>query len=324
MTGMGRETLQEARRVQEHHLPRDVWAYNVEEEMELLRDAAEEFHYVTVDMVLPGNVAKPLGLFSSSADFEYQTLKCNVDLTKLVQLRLIISNEDGERPEGVSSWRFHFGFDADVDLLSPEIDTVVVREALAQHRDQGICGRHFGELLTSSGMVLAEEIQWIFCGARCFSDVLRENEGSRNHLLDGWLEYSGMYTSGHLLQLLTSQSLPDDAEAFKESLDLFFPSRCDASHRLRRHPNLCLGDPGDRHQPFAPIDRVLEAFISLPEALKVAAFERSDVDLFGTNEENEAAVREGKRAGTSPCLVPVCGSGGGGPIKFCSPAAIAA
>ena len=38
------------------------------------------------DTEYPGIVAKPLGVFKSYNEKEYQTLKCNVDLLRIIQL----------------------------------------------------------------------------------------------------------------------------------------------------------------------------------------------------------------------------------------------
>lgn len=44
--------------------------------------------YVAMDTEFPGVVARPYGTFRSHTDYLYQTLKCNVDLLRLIQVRL--------------------------------------------------------------------------------------------------------------------------------------------------------------------------------------------------------------------------------------------
>ena len=41
------------------------------------------------DTEFPGVVARPVGTFTSSADHRYQTLRCNVDLLRIIQLGLL-------------------------------------------------------------------------------------------------------------------------------------------------------------------------------------------------------------------------------------------
>ena len=55
-------------------------------------------------------VARPIGTFKSSSDFHYQTLRCNVDLLKIIQLGLTFCNEDGELAPGVCTYQFNFKF----------------------------------------------------------------------------------------------------------------------------------------------------------------------------------------------------------------------
>lgn len=62
------------------------------------------------DTEFPGVVARPIGEFRSNADYQYQLLRCNVDLLKIIQLGLTFMNEKGEYPPGTSTWQFNFKF----------------------------------------------------------------------------------------------------------------------------------------------------------------------------------------------------------------------
>lgn len=89
---------------------REVWAENVEEEMANLRRTIEQYPYVAMDTEFPGIVARPIGTFKGSSDYHYQTLRCNVDLLKLIQLGLTVCDEYGEHPPEISTWQFNFHF----------------------------------------------------------------------------------------------------------------------------------------------------------------------------------------------------------------------
>ena len=85
-----------------------------------------------MDTEFPGVVARPIGEFKSTSDYQYQVsssqisttlsvpnqliwkkiitsfvqlLRCNVDLLKIIQLGLTFFNKEGEMPEGVCTWQ---------------------------------------------------------------------------------------------------------------------------------------------------------------------------------------------------------------------------
>jgi CCR4-NOT transcription complex subunit 7/8 len=41
----------------------------------------------------------------------YQFIKMNVDNLKLIQVGFTLTDEDGNLPEGISTWQFNFKFD---------------------------------------------------------------------------------------------------------------------------------------------------------------------------------------------------------------------
>lgn len=62
------------------------------------------------DTEFPGVVARPIGEFRSTADYQYQLLRCNVDLLKIIQLGLTFLDDNGKTPQGYSTWQFNFKF----------------------------------------------------------------------------------------------------------------------------------------------------------------------------------------------------------------------
>jgi CCR4-NOT transcription complex subunit 7/8 len=62
------------------------------------------------DTEFPGVVARPIGNFRTSADYHYQTLRCNVDLLKIIQLGISFADENGHLPKDVCTWQFNFKF----------------------------------------------------------------------------------------------------------------------------------------------------------------------------------------------------------------------
>ncbi|XP_023184743.1 CCR4-NOT transcription complex subunit 7 isoform X2 [Xiphophorus maculatus] len=88
----------------------EVWASNLEEELKRIRQVIRKYNYIAMDTEFPGVVARPIGEFRSNADYQYQLLRCNVDLLKIIQLGLTFMNEQGEYPPGTSTWQFNFKF----------------------------------------------------------------------------------------------------------------------------------------------------------------------------------------------------------------------
>lgn len=74
---------------------RDVWRHNLEEEFMLIRKVVNKYSYIAMDTEFPGVVARPIGEFRSTADYQYQLLRCNVDLLKIIQLGLTFMDDDG-------------------------------------------------------------------------------------------------------------------------------------------------------------------------------------------------------------------------------------
>jgi hypothetical protein len=63
------------------------------------------------DTEFPGVVARPIGKFETSNEYHYQTLRCNVDLLKMIQVGLTLTDENGNSPPGGGTWQFNFKFD---------------------------------------------------------------------------------------------------------------------------------------------------------------------------------------------------------------------
>lgn len=84
---------------------RDVWKHNLEEEFRTIRQIVHKYHYVAMDTEFPGVVARPIGEFRSTADYQYQLLRCNVDLLRIIQLGLTSMDEEGKTPPGYSTWK---------------------------------------------------------------------------------------------------------------------------------------------------------------------------------------------------------------------------
>ena len=67
-------------------------------------------YFIFKDTEFPGVVARPIGEFRSTADYQYQLLRCNVDLLKIIQIGFTFMDENGQTPSPISTWQFNFKF----------------------------------------------------------------------------------------------------------------------------------------------------------------------------------------------------------------------
>lgn len=181
------------------------------------------------DAVHPGIVARPLGSFTTKADYHYQTLRCNVDLLKVIQIGITLFNAEGETPPAHPSessasngstypntlvpcpctWQFNFRFSLTNDMYAQDSIETLQRAGVdfALHEKNGIDPLEFGSYLTTSGLVLMEDVRWI--------------------------SFHAGYDLGYLLQIMTCRALPDEEVDYRELLELFFPSVYDLKYLIR-------------------------------------------------------------------------------------------
>ncbi|ORY87866.1 ribonuclease H-like domain-containing protein [Protomyces lactucae-debilis] len=188
---------------------RQVWQYNLDAEMYMIRDLVERYPYIAMDTEFPGIVARPMGQFRSASDYRYQVMRCNVDLLKMIQLGVTFCDEHGRQPEGANTWQFNFAFSLNEDMYAGD-SIALLKEAgidFVKHQEHGITQQAFGELMISSGLVLAPEVKW--------------------------LTFHGGYDFGYLLKALTSTALPTTETDFLALLSLYFPNFHDIKYTAR-------------------------------------------------------------------------------------------
>jgi CCR4-NOT transcription complex subunit 7/8 len=173
-----------------------------------------------------------MGSFRNKSDYHYQTLRCNVDLLKIIQLGITLFSEDGKeippspleadinlptqaqgsRRHGVllpCTWQFNFKFSTKEDMYS-EVSIESLRQAGLDFQNieqNGIDPSAFAALLISSGLVCDPEVHWI--------------------------SFHGGYDFGYLTKILICQPLPDDEREFKTKMEKFFPSIYDIKFLMK-------------------------------------------------------------------------------------------
>ncbi|PKU84897.1 probable CCR4-associated factor 1 homolog 7 [Dendrobium catenatum] len=194
---------------------REVWDSNLEDEFALIRSIVDDYPYVAMDTEFPGVALRPIGAFRTASDYNYKTLKTNVDLLKLIQLGLTFSDARGSLPTFGSParpyvWQFNFReFDAAHDVYASDSIQLLRRSGIDfdKNRRLGVYAPRFAELLMSSGVVLNDSVHWI--------------------------TFHSGYDFGYLLKILTCLNLPEKQEGFFDLLRLYFPNVYDVKHLMK-------------------------------------------------------------------------------------------
>ncbi|KAF2446398.1 CAF1-domain-containing protein [Karstenula rhodostoma CBS 690.94] len=215
---------------------REVWRNNLHQEMELLRSLVEKYPYISMDTEFPGVVARPIGEFNSKASYHYQTVRCNVDLLKIIQLGVTLFSIQGEvppthldpselnyQPKAVlqyannivvcpCTWTFNFQFSLEDDMYNEESIQMLKKSGADFQKlaEQGIDTQEFGSLLITSGMILTPDVNWI--------------------------SFHSGYDFAYLIKMLTAKPLPENEEDYRNLVEVFFPRLLDVKY-LWRHAN---------------------------------------------------------------------------------------
>lgn len=193
----------------ERRLIVDVWQSNMEEEFKKIMDIVDDYPFIAMDTEFPGVVARPVGCFKNSHDYHYKTLKCNVDLLRIIQLGLSFCDVDGNIPPGPSTWQFNFKFSLDEDMYAQDSIDLLRNSGIefSKHNEMGIDVESFGEILMTSGIVLNEDVKWV--------------------------SFHSSYDYGYLLKVLTCQALPKEENEFFELLRIYFPCIYDIKYIMK-------------------------------------------------------------------------------------------
>eukprot|EP01137_Pigoraptor_chileana_P035795 Opistho-2@30389 len=188
---------------------REVWEYNLEDEMAAIRQVIQNYPYLAMDTEFPGIVARPIGNFRSTAEYHYQSLRCNVDLLKIIQLGITFADDKGNVPRDACTWQFNFKFSLTEDMYAQDSIDLLTRSGINFKRfeQDGVDVQHFAELLIPSGVVLNESVRWI--------------------------SFHSGYDFAYLLKVLTCQPLPSEENEFFDLLRLYFPCLYDIKYLMK-------------------------------------------------------------------------------------------
>ncbi|KAF2273849.1 CAF1-domain-containing protein [Westerdykella ornata] len=217
---------------------REVWRTNLHQEMDLLRSLVEQYPYISMDTEFPGVIARPIGDFQTKASYHYQTVRCNVDILKIIQLGITLFNIEGEvppphldaselsyQPKALQhyankivvcpcTWTFNFKFNLQEDMYNEESIQLLKKSGadFEKFPTQGIDPEEFGSLLTTSGLVLMDNVNWV--------------------------SFHSGYDFAYLIKLLSCRPLPTDEEAYRKLVQIYFPRLLDVKYLWRHATNL--------------------------------------------------------------------------------------
>ncbi|KAG0435004.1 Poly(A) ribonuclease pop2 [Dictyocoela muelleri] len=177
----------------------NVWNDNLESEFCVIRQLIKKYKFISMDTEYPGVVGRPIGIFASSNSYIYQQMRCNVDILKLIQLGITLSDSEGNRPTPCT-WQFNFEFNMEKDMFSSESIELLKNANLdfKSHKEKGIDLQNFGDLLTTSGLVLNSDVTWI--------------------------SFHSIYDFAYLVKVMTNTPMAQNELEFKKFMKTIFPN----------------------------------------------------------------------------------------------------
>ena len=219
-----------------------------------------------MDTEFPGVVVKPADAYNSPETLEYQAMRCNVDVLKLIQIGITLGNKAGRHYH--ICWQFNFQFNLDIDpnfsrainlLKDSNID-------FEKFKQEGIHPYDFARLVIPSGLVM-------------------------NHNLT-WITFHGSSDFGYLIKVLTAKPLPETESQFLSLLEVYIPQYYDIKYYVSSNSNLCdglqrLADQlgikrlGQEHQAGSDSYVTIKVFYELMHRYSTLQEKRFQNKLFG-------------------------------------------
>ena len=261
---------------------KEVFDYNLEESFKEIKSIINSYNYIGMDTEFPGVV---YGIKNITSNFYYETLKTNVNSTKLIQLGITFTNKYGEFPTKYKyhTWQFNFEFDEEKDKFSQDSINLLKNNGInfSKLKKNGINQNDFANKLLISGLVLNPNIKWV--------------------------SYHGSYDFAYLLKILLKDNLPESEDEFIKTLKMYFPSFYDVRMMLRDNENLFHGGlnklisnlnierKGINHQAGSDSIATVEAFHKLIENKEVTEIEikkyRNVLYGLGLGEDNKNTIK---------------------------------
>jgi CCR4-NOT transcription complex subunit 7/8 len=196
---------------------------------------------------------------------EYSRIKANVDILKIIQLGITLSDGNGRMPSPISTWQFNFDYNLDEEKFNQSSIDLLKKHGIEfkQLRQHGINPFYFAEKLMTSGLVLNDKLTWI-----CFH---------------------GCSDFGYFIRLLTNEPLPANRDTFNKVLRVYFPNLLDIKSFLHIFSldgglqmlanTLGIARQGTQHQAGSDSQVTLEVFFALFNSLESGKSSRDLQDV---------------------------------------------
>lgn len=132
-------------------------------------------------------------------------MRVNVNITKIIQIGLTISNFNGEMPDN-ATFQFNFKFDLNADSFANESIELLKNAGInfEKHKNEGIDIDDFGELMVTSGIITNNRIYWI--------------------------SFHSCYDFGYILKIITGRDILPSENEFYNQLQLMVPNFYDLKY----------------------------------------------------------------------------------------------
>ncbi|EAY13789.1 CAF1 family ribonuclease containing protein [Trichomonas vaginalis G3] len=185
----------------------DVWAYNLETEMEKIAHLLPKYHYVGMDTEFSGFFLKSPP-FSASDEVKYQVERENVNRMKLIQIGITLADEDGKVPQPICTWQFNFKFDLSHDMQSTDSINLLFQSGIDFDKflKDGIDISDFIPIFYASGLIMNDNVIWV--------------------------TFAAGYDIAYLVKLVTADILPDTSAEFDRVVRTYFPHYYDVRYMI--------------------------------------------------------------------------------------------
>ena len=248
----------------------EVYEDNFLKEIKMISSLIKEYNHIGISTEYPSMKYK---LETMPKDYDYKTMKMNIDSTKMIQFGITLTNSKGEYPKDYHTWQFNFKFDKEEDKITQSSLNLLEQCGIdfTRLKNKGIPHKLFIQYFLVSGLVINPDVKWI--------------------------SFNGCYDFGYLIKLLISEVLPETKEEFLNLLNLYFCNYYDIKIMLKRIGDLQEGKNnllqeleiiknGKTHKAGKDSNTIIETFFKLKEngVLQEDIILNNKNCLFGLNE----------------------------------------